>query len=116
MYVAVRELAPAGELVSQQTFSFEFKTVEMEHESYRGMAVRLSYKLRVVITRGFGSSIVRDYPIWVRNPTPSDQLPDVASLNAPIKVRQKRERERKPEGRERIRADGRGTEREFVCG
>lgn len=83
---AVRELAPGGDLLSSQTFHFEFKSVEMEQDSYRGNVSRLGYKLRVVISRSFGGSIVRDYPFWVRNVTPPESLPDDLSISQPIKV------------------------------
>ncbi len=39
--VAVRDLAPPGELTSLQTYSFEFNDVEMQYDSYRGLQVRL---------------------------------------------------------------------------
>jgi Vacuolar protein sorting-associated protein 26 len=38
---AARDLAPPGELTSQQLLPFEFNSVEMEHDSYRGLQVRL---------------------------------------------------------------------------
>lgn len=38
---AARDLSPPGELTSQQTLPFEFNSVEMEHDSYRGLQVRL---------------------------------------------------------------------------
>lgn len=62
-----RDLAPPGELTSQQTLPFEFNSVEMEHDSYRGLQVRLRYLLRVTISRPYGASVVRDFPFWVRN-------------------------------------------------
>ena len=39
----VRELAPAGEITSDQVFDFEFLDVEKQHESYNGINVRLRY-------------------------------------------------------------------------
>lgn len=39
--VAARELAPAGDLRQQAVLPFEFKSVEMEHDSYKGLQVRL---------------------------------------------------------------------------
>ena len=38
---AVRDLAPPGDLISLQTFSFEFNDVEMQYDSYKGLQVRL---------------------------------------------------------------------------
>ncbi len=37
----MRDLAPAGELTSPQTYPFEFDNVEMQYDSYRGLQVRL---------------------------------------------------------------------------
>jgi Vacuolar protein sorting-associated protein 26 len=45
---AARDLSPPGELTSQQLLPFEFNSVEMEHDSYRGLQVRLRW--------GFGVS------------------------------------------------------------
>ncbi len=39
--VAVRDLAPPGDLTCLQTYSFEFNDVEMQYDSYRGLQVRL---------------------------------------------------------------------------
>lgn len=77
----VRDLAPPGELHSLQTFPFEFRSVEMQYESYRGMQVRLRYMLRVTVVRGLGQSVVKDYPFWVQNPTE-----DIPPAGDPIKV------------------------------
>lgn len=38
---AARDLAPPGDLTTQQSLPFEFNSVEMEHDSYRGLQVRL---------------------------------------------------------------------------
>ena len=38
---AARDLALPGELAQPLVLPFEFKNVEMEHESYRGTQVRL---------------------------------------------------------------------------
>ena len=43
MMRAARDLSPAGELTSQQLLPFEFNSVEMEHDSYRGLQVRLRW-------------------------------------------------------------------------
>ncbi len=39
--LAARDLAPPGELATQAVLPFEFNAVEMEHDSYRGLQVRL---------------------------------------------------------------------------
>lgn len=43
MLCAARDLSPPGELTSQQLLPFEFNSVEMEHDSYRGLQVRLRW-------------------------------------------------------------------------
>jgi len=40
---AVRELEVPGNLYERKTYPFEFSTVEMPHESYNGINVRLRY-------------------------------------------------------------------------
>jgi hypothetical protein len=37
--LAVRELAPPGELTSSKVFPFEFRSVEMQYDSFRGQQV-----------------------------------------------------------------------------
>lgn len=64
----VRDVSPPGDLFSAQTFPFEFRSVEMEYESYKGTQVRLRYLLRVTVVRGLGQTISREYPFWVQNP------------------------------------------------
>ncbi|KAL6769979.1 VPS26 [Auxenochlorella protothecoides x Auxenochlorella symbiontica] len=67
----VRDLAPPGDLPSQQAYSFSFDNVEMQHDSYLGLKVRLRYLLRVTVARGLGQSTVKDFPFWVRNHSPA---------------------------------------------
>ena len=64
----VRDLAPPGEMVEQATFPFEFKSVEMEYESYRGSQVLLQYSVRVIVARSMGQSLIQDHFFEVRNP------------------------------------------------
>lgn len=50
----MRDLAPAGELTSLQTYPFEFDNVEMQYDSYRGLQVRLRCapsRLRALLSR-----------------------------------------------------------------
>ncbi|KAH7624512.1 hypothetical protein Ndes2526B_g00713 [Nannochloris sp. 'desiccata'] len=70
----VRDVAPPGDLFSAQTFPFEFRSVEMEYESYKGTQVRLRYLLRVTVVRGMGQTISKEYPFWVQNPTRLENL------------------------------------------
>ncbi|KAL4442451.1 hypothetical protein ABPG77_005035 [Micractinium sp. CCAP 211/92] len=69
----VRDLAPPGDLTTQMSLPFEFGSVEMQYESYRGTQAQLRYLLRVTVARGLGQSVVKDHPFWVRNwqPQPS---------------------------------------------
>ena len=77
----VRDLAPPGEFVSQQQFNFEFKSVEMEYESYRGSQVRLRYLVRVIMARSMGQSLIQDYFFEVQNP-----IPELPPPSGPIQV------------------------------
>jgi vacuolar protein sorting-associated protein 26 len=65
----VRDLAPGGDLTTQASYDFEFRNVELQHDSYRGLAVRLRYLLRVTVSRGIGQSVVKEFPLWVQNPS-----------------------------------------------
>eukprot|EP00208_Stichococcus_sp_RCC1054_P007891 CAMPEP_0206152146 /NCGR_PEP_ID=MMETSP1473-20131121/39179_1 /ASSEMBLY_ACC=CAM_ASM_001109 /TAXON_ID=1461547 /ORGANISM="Stichococcus sp, Strain RCC1054" /LENGTH=516 /DNA_ID=CAMNT_0053549703 /DNA_START=223 /DNA_END=1773 /DNA_ORIENTATION=- len=81
-----RELAPAGDLRQQAVLPFEFKSVEMEHDSYKGLQVRLRYLLRVTISRNYGASVVRDFPFWVRNYQPVDPSPSLAPVKMEVGI------------------------------
>ncbi|KAF3455222.1 hypothetical protein FNV43_RR05670 [Rhamnella rubrinervis] len=76
----VRELEVPGELYEKKTYPFEFSSVEMPHESYNGVNVRLRYILKVTISRNYVSNIVESQDFVVRNYTP---LP---SINNSIKM------------------------------
>ncbi|GMN47088.1 hypothetical protein TIFTF001_016270 [Ficus carica] len=76
----VRELDVPGELYEKKKYPFEFSTVEMPHESYNGVNVRLRYILKVTISRNYVSNIVECQDFVVRNYTP---LP---SVNNSIKM------------------------------
>mmetsp|Transcript_32771 Transcript_32771/g.52530 ORF Transcript_32771/g.52530 Transcript_32771/m.52530 type:complete len:298 (-) Transcript_32771:10-903(-) len=62
----VREVAPPGELSSAVSIPFEFSRVEMPHESYHGINVRLRYLLRVTMQRSYGNTVVQEFKYWVR--------------------------------------------------
>ncbi|KAI8476921.1 MAG: subunit of retromer complex, partial [Monoraphidium minutum] len=75
----VRELAPPGDLasVSSRPLPFEFRNVEMNYDSYRGLQVRCRYLLRVCVSgKGMAPDTKKDFPFWVRNY-------DVAAEEAP---------------------------------
>ncbi|KAL3158408.1 hypothetical protein ABBQ38_010643 [Trebouxia sp. C0009 RCD-2024] len=80
----VRDLAPPGDLTSLQTFSFEFNDVEMQYDSYKGLQVRLRYLLRVTVSRSYGTSVVKEFPFWIRNT--EDVPPPPPGPQPPIKM------------------------------
>ena len=77
----VRDLAAPGDLPAQQSFPFSFENVEMQHDSYLGLKVRLRYLLRVTVSRGLGQSTSKDFPFWVRNYRPTPPLGDPIKVN-----------------------------------
>ncbi|KAJ7960453.1 Vacuolar protein sorting-associated [Quillaja saponaria] len=66
----VRELDVPGDLYERKTYPFEFSNVEMPHESYNGVNLRLRYILKVTISRNYASNIVEYQDFVVRNYTP----------------------------------------------
>ncbi|XVF04952.1 hypothetical protein REPUB_Repub05bG0128300 [Reevesia pubescens] len=70
----VRELDVPGELYERKTYPFEFSMVEMPHESYNGVNVRLRYILKVTISRNYVSNIVEYQDFVVRNYTPPPSI------------------------------------------
>ncbi|GME83419.1 unnamed protein product [Ambrosiozyma monospora] len=58
------ELASPGELKHPETFQFEFKNVEKQYESYRGINVRLRYYLKVIVSRK-SNDVSREKELWV---------------------------------------------------
>ncbi|CAI0397747.1 unnamed protein product [Linum tenue] len=66
----VRELDVPGDLYEKKSYPFEFSTVEMPHESYSGVNVRLRYILKVTISRNYVNNIVEYQDFVVRNYTP----------------------------------------------
>ncbi|VDB87121.1 unnamed protein product [Peniophora sp. CBMAI 1063] len=61
-----QELAAPGEMRQAQTFDFQFKSVEKQHESYQGINVKLRYFLRVTISRRM-AEVVKEREIWVHS-------------------------------------------------
>ncbi|XP_039059468.1 vacuolar protein sorting-associated protein 26A-like [Hibiscus syriacus] len=70
----VRELDVPGELYERKTYPFEFSTVEMPHESYNGVNVRLRYVLKVTVSRNYVRNIVEYQDFVVRNYTPPPSI------------------------------------------
>ncbi|ESW98633.1 hypothetical protein KL918_001975 [Ogataea parapolymorpha] len=58
------ELASPGELRHPETFPFEFRNVEKQYESYRGINVRLRYYLKVTVSRK-SADVIREKELWV---------------------------------------------------
>ncbi|EEP80515.1 vacuolar protein sorting 26 [Uncinocarpus reesii 1704] len=75
----VQELAAPGELQHPRTFTFNFKNVEKQYESYNGINVKLRYFVRVTVSRRI-ADVVREKDIWVY----SYKMPP--DNNAPIKM------------------------------
>lgn len=59
-----QELAAPGDLQHPQTFSFNFKNVEKQYESYNGINVKLRYYVRVLVSRRM-ADVIREKEIWV---------------------------------------------------
>ncbi|KEH33470.1 vacuolar protein sorting-associated protein 26A isoform X2 [Medicago truncatula] len=70
----VRELEVPGNLYERKTYPFEFSTVEMPHESYNGINVRLRYVLKVTISRNFVNNIVEHMDFVVHNYIPAPSI------------------------------------------
>jgi vacuolar protein sorting-associated protein 26 len=59
-----QELAAPGDLQHPQTFEFNFKNVEKQHESYSGINVKLRYFVRVTVSRRM-ADVIREKDLWV---------------------------------------------------
>ena len=75
----VHELQPAGALAKTTSFDFQFDNVDMPHESYNGLNVRLRYFLRVTVSRRL-SDMVQEKEIWVH------RYKDHPEINSSIKM------------------------------
>lgn len=64
----VQDVAPPGDIMAIETLDFEFKNVEMPHESYHGGQVSLRYGVRVFLARSMGQTVIQDRCFDVRNP------------------------------------------------
>lgn len=59
------ELAAPSQLSHPETYSFEFKNVEKQYESYRGKNARLKYYIKVGVSRKSSNDITREKELWV---------------------------------------------------
>jgi len=75
----VQELQPAGVLTKSTPFDFQFDNVEMPHESYSGLNVRLRYFLKVTVSRRL-SDMVYEKEIWV------NRYKEYPEINSSIKM------------------------------
>ncbi|GEQ70037.1 hypothetical protein JCM33374_g3713 [Metschnikowia sp. JCM 33374] len=76
------ELASPETLNHAETYPFEFKNVEKQHESYRGKNVTLRYYIRVVVSRKNKADLTREKELWVyqySTPQPSQQPQEVSA-------------------------------------
>ena len=55
----LRELDVPGVLMGQQRYAFDLSHAEKPYESYNGLNVRLRYFVRVTVTRGYASSLIK---------------------------------------------------------
>lgn len=70
-------LAAEGKLIGGEIeeFPFEFKRIEITHESYNGRHLQLKYFVKVTVKRGLGD-VTSQRTIWVRDLTPNPIVPD----------------------------------------
>lgn len=60
-----QELAAPAELRTPETYPFEFKNVEKQHELYHGTSVNLRYILKVTVHRKLSSyDVVKEKELW----------------------------------------------------
>ena len=64
-----RGLEPPGIITDSIAIPFSFNKVEKPYETYLGRYARLRYLVKVTITRGLSSNIVREKEFCVMNPT-----------------------------------------------
>lgn len=74
------ELASPETIVHPQTYPFEFKNVEKQHESYRGKNVTLRYYVRVVISRRNKADVLREKELWVYQYSTPQQAQDPGAI------------------------------------
>lgn len=70
-------LAAEGKLTGGEIeeFPFEFRRIEISHESYNGRHLQVKYFVKVTVKRGL-SDVCAQRVIWVRDYTPNPLLPD----------------------------------------
>ena len=71
----LRELDVPGVLMGQQRYAFDLSHAEKPYESYNGLNVRLRYFVRVTVTRGYASSLIKEQEficLLYTSPSPRD--------------------------------------------
>lgn len=80
----LRELEPPGELLQSKSYSFEFHHVEKQHETYRGINVRLRYFVRVKIPRQYATSLTKEVDFAVQNLSNEPQVNNTIKMEVGI--------------------------------
>jgi len=80
-YSQQRELQTPDILLLTKNFTYSFKNVDMEYETYNGTHVSLQYYIRITILRGVraGGNIVRQKEFYVQNVS---SIPEIDKLNS----------------------------------
>ena len=63
--------------MGQQRYAFDLSHAEKPYESYNGLNVRLRYFVRVTVTRGYASSLIKEqeFIVQVAQPAPETNTP-----------------------------------------
>lgn len=80
----LRELEPPGELSQSKSYAFEFNHVEKQHETYRGVNVRLRYFVKVKIARNYANNISKEVDFAVQNLTKDPQVNNTIKMEVGI--------------------------------
>lgn len=81
------ELASPAVLSNSESYPFEFKNVEKQHESYRGKNVKLRYFIRVVVSRKNKLDITREKELWVQQFSSPQVSPDAMANTLKLSVK-----------------------------
>ncbi|ODQ79277.1 hypothetical protein BABINDRAFT_8852 [Babjeviella inositovora NRRL Y-12698] len=80
-----QELAAPGELKHPETYSFEFKNVEKQYESYHGAQVNLRYVVRVSVHRKSASyDVLREKELWCYSYNSPPEVPASVKMDIGI--------------------------------
>lgn len=66
---SVKELSPPGTISGKREFKFQFTDTNKQYESYDGLNVRLSYFIRVTVSKNYSGNIVENRQFIVQNPS-----------------------------------------------